>query len=329
MAINKKPRKPRSIQIKVWPEISGYLPAVIPYERLRSSKNNPVDFDFSGTSIVQAAPLNLLLIKLIKHTSSLGNIDWEMKLSNFPDANSRLKEIGLFDIFPKVIPNSKLFWQKEFLEKKFATIKQSELSNTQSFPIYHIEFSNYQDRRVAVEEFKDWLVKHFEGLNSIYEVKIHKLILILVEMAKNSADHTNQDAFFGIDIIKFEREALIQFSFGDLGIGINRTIRPILKNVPGYKDKDEHLAITDSYQFAFQMGFTSKPESKINRGIGMSTIFDVSKQIGLDLSVFDAESRGVLTNASEPTHNELRKVFYSVGFGVGFYYYGLLKVKIK
>jgi hypothetical protein len=322
-------RKPRSVQIKIWPEITNYLPAVIPFERLRASKNNPFDFDFSGTSAVEAASLNLLLIKLIKHTSSLKNIDWEIKLSSFNSVNYKLNEIGLFDIFPKVIPNNNLFWQKEFVDNEFSKIKTTEAINSKLLPIYHIEFSKHDDRRKAVEDFEDWLEINLMNLSIGYGIKLNKLILILVEMAKNSADHTLEDAFFGIDIIEIADEVMVQFSFGDLGLGINRTIRPILATMDRFKGKEDHLAITDSYQFAFQLGFTSKPTSKINRGIGMSTIFDVSKQIGLSLSVFDAESRGVLTNASEPTHNELRKVFYSVGFGVGFYYYGILKVKVK
>ncbi len=305
------------------------MPAVIPFERLRASKNNPFDFDFSGTTVVQAASLNLLLIKLIKHTSTLKNINWDIKLSRFEEVNYRLKDLGLFDIFPKVIPNNNLFWQKEFIDKEFAKIKPIKPSNSSLLPIYHIEFSKYKDRRNGVADFEDWLETNLIRLKEDYNIKVNKLILILVEMAKNSANHTEEDAFFGIDIIEEADDITIQFSFGDLGVGINRTIRPILATMDRYKGKEDHLAITDSYQFALQLGFTSKPASKINRGIGMSSIFGVSKQIGLSLSVFDAESRGILTNADEPTHNDLRKVFYSAGFSVGFYYYGVLKVKIK
>ncbi|MBL0151945.1 MAG: hypothetical protein IPP93_00015 [Chitinophagaceae bacterium] len=170
------------------------------------------------------------------------------------------------------------------------------------------------------------LLKEFYPL---YKLKVNiKFIQILHEIAKNSADHTEQNAFFGLDINIKDENLVVKFSLGDLGVGINQNVRSVLKDDESYKLKDKHLAVTDSYNYALSMGFTSKPYSMVNRGIGMSTIFDLSKQINMKLSVFDAKSRGLLSNAKNISHVELRKVFYNVGFSVGFYYYGELVQKI-
>ena len=320
----------RRIQIKIWPETQSYLPTVIPYERLNPNKANPIDFDFSNVSVVEAASLNLLLINLIKLTSSLQNIDWDIKFSEVENVNARLKEMKFFDIFPKIIPNNQLFWQTEILEKKLSSLNFKKDSTIESFPLYHLSLSKARERRDVVEEFKDWLFLNLSKLKEKYNFKIHKLILILIEIAKNSADHTLNDAFFGMDIIYFNNYLTFQFSLGDLGDGINQTVRRKLKGMDEYKNKDSHLALTDSYIWALVTGFTSQAHSKINRGIGIPTIVEVSRQIGLELSVFDAQSRGIFSRLDEvPTHTGLRKIFYSVGFNVGFYYYGTLKFKIQ
>jgi len=95
-----------------------------------------------------------------------------------------------------------------------------------------------------------------------------------------------------------------------------------------FKEKEKHLALTDSYHYALQVGTTTKPNSKMNKGIGMSTIFNLSKQIEFNLSVYDAESRGFLSYAVTNSHVELRKIFYNIGFKVGFYYYGEIEISL-
>jgi len=315
----------RRIQIKIWPELTGYLPAIIPFDRMDKAKSNPIDIDFSNLSTIESSSLNLILIKLIKISTFIKDRDWDIKFSNYANINKIILEIGFLELLKSVMPTNKLFLSTEYLQKKDfadATIKSDE--NIKSYPIYEIDFSKESDRRVSIEKFKDYLVSELQELYPKYKIKVNKLIQVLHEIAKNSADHTDQNAYFGMDICISKEKVVLKFSFGDLGEGINQNIRRVLENNPSYKDKVKHLAITDSYNFALSMGFTSKPYSLMNRGIGMSTIFDLSKQINLKLSVFDAESRGLLSEAKNISHVELRRVFYNIGFSVGFYYYGEL-----
>jgi len=317
----------RRIQIKIWPELTSYLPAIIPFDRIDEGKTNPIDIDFSNVLEVESSSLNIILIKLIKNSFSIENRDWDIKLSNNDKVNRKLIELGFIDMLKKSIPNNKLFLQPIYLENKIGSNVESLNSSNPhsvSYPVREINFSKFRDRREAVEDFKDYLVEILKDFYPKYKLKVNKLIQILHEIAKNSADHTEQNAFFGLDISIKDGNLVLKFSFGDLGVGINQTVRSVLRNDETYKLKDRHLAVTDSYNYALSMGFTSKPYSMVNRGIGMSTIFDLSKQINMSLSVFDAKSRGLLSSAKNISHVELRKIFYNVGFSVGFYYYGEL-----
>lgn len=322
----------RRIQIKIWPELTGYMPAIIPFDRIDETKANPIDIDFSNVQEVDSSSLTIILIKLIKNSSSIGRQNWELKLSSRVDVNKRLVELGFIELLNLRIPNNNLFLQPDYFKNKMGVSVQIlpfEFSGKIMFPIKVIEFKKFLQRRDAVEDFKDFLVDNLKDLYPRYGIKVNKLIQILHEIAKNSADHTDQDAFFGLDITVAGDSLSLKFAFGDLGIGINQSVRLVLKEDEVFKKKDKHLGVTDAYNYALSMGFTSKPYSLVNRGIGMSTIFDLSKQINLNLSVFDAKSRGLLSSAKNNSHVELRKIFYNIGFSVGFYYFGELTQKIK
>jgi hypothetical protein len=144
---------------------------------------------------------------------------------------------------------------------------------------------------------------------------------MLTEMAKNSADHTPDNAYFGLDIVEKNSTFGLKFSFGDLGIGVNQSIRNFIKEDSAFNEKEKHLALTDAYHYALQIGNTTKRNS-LNKGIGMASIYELSRQMCFTLSVYDANSRGLLSCANNITHTELRKVFFDVGFKVGFHYHG-------
>ena len=69
---------------------------------------------------------------------------------------------------------------------------------------------------------------------------------------------------------------------------------------------------SDAYHYALKLGFTTKPNNADNKGIGMSLIVEGGNGINMELSVFDAFSRGLLSSLiTKATHKELRKFFYA------------------
>lgn len=317
----------RRIQIKVWPELISDFPAIIPLERVPRNKLNPIDIDFTNVIDGNSSGLTILLITLIKLVSHTEN-NWDGLAPTDKIIHERFKALNFYNILLKNIPNYNLFWQ-DFQNKHANSIAYDcEKGQTLSYPIYELDFDSSNNRRDGVDEFKKHLTRQLFYLHEKYDFELSIFIQILVEIAKNSADHTDSNGYFGLDIVTYNNKAILKFSFGDLGRGINNQIRDYIRNDPNYQDKASHLALTDSYQYALKVGNSTKHHSGINKGIGMSTIFNLSKQLQLKLSVFDAESRGLLTKATEATHAELRRIFYNIGFKVGFYYFGELEINL-
>lgn len=319
----------RTIQIKVWPEIRSQIPAIIPLERIARDKKNPINIDFSNTYSCNSSGLTILLISLLKIGKDLITNNWDATHSKDNQINENFSDLNFFKYLVTNVPNSNLFWYPiaESPENSKPITKSDDGFCLTAYPIYELKFRNAgEDKREIVEVFKQKLIAELYFLMELYDFELHIFIQILVEMAKNTADHTDSNAYFGLDIYENEKKLFLKFAFGDLGIGINQKIREYIKSDNSFKDKARHLALTDSYHYALSVGTTTKPNSKLNKGIGMSTIFNLSKQINFRLSVYDAESRGFLSEAVTSSHVELRRIFYSLGFKVGFYYFGELEI---
>lgn len=311
----------RHIQLKVWPEITSVFPAILPFERVDPRKENPLDIDFSNVKTIDSSSLVLLLVTLIKVIREAPSRKWIVKDPVTRTMSDRLVLLGAYQILQATSRTLTLDWTGNITTPSSDPLNIiTSNETTLSYPIFHFKFEGNKNKRELVDEFREHLFTSLRHLQTDYKFKIHKLIQVLTEMAKNSADHTNSDAFFGLDIIIKNKHFSLKFAFGDLGDGINRHVRNII-SIPSRKG---HLGLTDAYHFALTPGKSTAVNSKINRGIGMTIILDMAKEMGLNLSVFDAESRGVLSNINAISHSDLRKNFYHMGKSsdIGFYYYG-------
>ena len=86
------------------------------------------------------------------------------------------------------------------------------------------------------------------------------------------------------------------------------------------------MSFSDAYHFALTRGFTTKPNNKNNKGLGMTIIREGSQGINMNISMFDAFSRCLLSSISKITHKELRKYFFpfTKDQTQPFYYYGVI-----
>lgn len=313
----------RTIQLKVWPEITNQFPAIIPNERISKTKENDFVLDLSNILKLDSTGLTILLLNLIKIVGSLNDKTWDIIYPTNEKNDSEIRKLLFYRLLVTKVPNGNLFWQKELNQD--VVVEPYVINNgdaiIRTFPIYEINLFQNKAPRVEVDKFKGHLISKLFFLQEKYDFELNVFIQILVEMAKNSADHALDNAYFGLDLVETTNTIKLQFSFGDLGIGVNQSIRDFIKEDNTFKNKEKHLALTDAYHYALQIGNTTKTNS-LNKGIGMASIYSLSKQINMNLSVYDATSRGLLSSANNTTHTELRKVFYSVGAKVGFYYYG-------
>lgn len=321
-ATQKHSRLMRTIQIKIWPEIIGQFPAVISNERIAKTKENDFVLDLSNLLKVDSTGLTMLLLNLIKLVDSVKDKKWQIIYPNDINIDSLIRKMQLYKLLVTKVPNENLFWQKELEQEKIIEPYIINMdAEIKMFPIYEISLYQNLNPRVEVDKFKEYLISQLYFLQENYDFELNVFIQMLVEMAKNSADHTNDNAYFGLDLIETKNIIKLQFAFGDLGIGVNQSVRDFIKEDNKFNNKEKHLALTDAYHYALQIGNTTKTNI-LNKGIGMASIYSLSKQINMNLSVYDATSRGLLSSAKNTTHTELRKVFYSLGSKVGFYYYG-------
>lgn len=319
-------RRGKDINLKVWPDVTDYIPALWPIPPLdKYARANDVNIDMQNVRSVTSTGLTLLLINVVKciHGSKRYR-KTHITESSDKEVSEQIRALGFFEPLGCFCETG-LFWPSRSSSIETFNVKGRAVK---SAPIYHLKFGNKKiNRRNSVVEFVDWICEQFEPLEETYPVDAHHLMRIFQEMAKNSADHTQSDAFCGLDFY-FDMDALrVNFVFGDLGIGVNKMIAKFLEDDGGFNEKDRHLSLSDSYHYAFKPGATTRPNSGENRGLGMSMIFDIAKEYGIRLSVFDANSCGVVTVAQNTSHSELRKVFYNSGRNVGFYYFGELELK--
>lgn len=317
----------KSSQIKIWPEIQGYLPMIVPWQGVENNESD-LFIDFSNCKSVYSSSLTPLLIRIIKLIIQKKNRKWETHNEIISEPFLKIINLNFFNILDYYELNTSMFWNKDFSIYNFQKIKERNITTIEvhSIPIYHINIENYTVRREVLKTFRKeiniLLAPYFEN----YDFNITQLILILNEILKNTADHTSTNAFFGMDVLFTSSQMIeINFAIGDLGVGINMNVK---NHLPEEQLKRyEFWDLTQTYRFALSRGNTTKQDSINNKGMGMSIILDGAKEIGLELSVFDAESRGLLSEIESLTHSELRKNFYNVGRNIGFYYHGKLKAK--
>jgi hypothetical protein len=318
----------KSSQIKIWPEIEGYLPTIVPWQSIENNVND-LFLDFSNCTSVYSSSLTPLLLRIIKVIiQKKDNRNWETHSNIVSETFLKIINLNFFNILEFYGLNTSMFWNKNFANYHFQKIIEQNIINNEvhSIPIYHIKIGDYNNRREVLKTFRNEINTLLTPYFDKYDFNLSQLTLILNEILKNTADHTSTNALLGIDIIFSSNQTIeINFAIGDFGVGINMNVKDHLPEEQ--LKRYEYWDLTQTYRFALSRGGTTKMESINNRGMGMSIIIDGAREIGLELSIFDAESRGLLTEIKSLSHSEIRKNFYNIGRNIGFYYHGKLKAK--
>jgi len=320
-------------QVKVWPDQVSYIP-LLHSASDATHQTSRLNIDFSGCHEFDSCGLAATCLRILQHVgksvANMESINWE---TNPQDAVPPLASIARLGFFLPLREYHRrtLFSDEDALIfpdelEPFAFTKNSILKK--SYPLMHIAMSKERyDRRAPLKKFKKVLLENLLPLEEKYNINTRQLIYILFELAKNTADHTEADAIVGVDIETSAELVKISFIYGDLGEGIKDNIT---KNLPEeFESRGPHMSLYEAYYRALQRGFTTKLNSKKNLGIGLPTAIDCAKGMGVNLSVFDASSRGVLSGLETTSHKELRKNFYSCSRNVPFCYFATLEAPIR
>ena len=329
--------------IKIWPYLDDVSQAIVPYSSKKLNNKWVVNFNLSE---VQRAKSSILAITLSKIVTELVDKNYSFRVI-MPENNNienLLQCSGFLSILDEYLkfPDNIRVNLFETIEKPsirkstqiFSSLDEKTNVRTTSFPIFHLKY-NPDNERESVEKFSNWLDDNILSVLDRYNVQTDILYSVLTEIAKNSQDHTENDAFFGIDIVENlnTNGGEFLFSCSDMGRGISKTVREFLrKNSQADLRSDawKHFSFTDCYKWAFTTGNSSSKNTKKNKGIGMTIIIDGTYNINMELSIWDAESmmlmpKSLRFHSESLNHEELRKKVFNTGNKVGFYYYGRLK----
>lgn len=332
--------------IKIWPFLDDMSSVIFPYSNryLSDDANLAVNLDFYNVRKVNSSCAAITLKKLVSLvTQNRAKRPFKLIMPEDKFIEKRMQDMGFFSILDSYCcfnnsyigdlfeENQPVIIQKE---TKLCVDEDFNLKKT-SFPIFVLEY-NPNDIREAVDRFEKWLDSNLlKRLDENYHVKTDVLFSVLTEIAKNSQDHTENNAFFGFDLIenKTRGDGEFLFSCSDLGGGIAQTVRGYLKTNPQeYLRSDvwRHGSLTDFYKWAFTLGNSTSSKSN-NKGIGMTMIIDGAYELNMDLFFFDARSMMQIPNTlffqeNALNHEELRRKAWNTENKVGFYYYGRLKL---
>jgi hypothetical protein len=330
----------KSTILKAWPEIEGYAPLLTsPSE---ASKPTPsLKIDFVRCYTVDSCGLTAFLLKIMQYINKLGKDETHWTFDGL-DNESLQRNIINLRFFEPIMGNIK---EKLFSNDRLISLNDNPINSEifggsrYSFPIVYIKFDNNDRRTTGINLIKSVLFERLNEYLQKYPINIMQWITILIELVKNTADHANADALFGMDLYETSSSVKINFFYGDLGIGIMEHIKIFLKE---NNDKRwAHLNLQGAYHIACKKGFSSKPDSGKNLGRGMSTIIEFSKTLNMRLSVFDASSRGLLSEFDldsltnfdsifdSNSHKLLRRKFFIFSRINPFCYYGTVEAGKK
>lgn len=344
--------------IKIWPFLDDISQAILPYSsnHLSKDKSMVVNMDFSNVRRINSSIAAITLKKVVSlfYQESilppfkliLPNQKAQKEETNRYCEKEQITEYmqcsGFLSILDHYLDFNRyqgtLFDSANININKSVDnyIEENAFVRRTSFPIYHLIYNSEKERE-SVENFSKWIDETVLSVLATkkYNINISALFSVLTEIVKNSQDHTESDAFFGIDLIEYkdttQRQGEILFSCSDLGEGIAQKVRTFLKENPQHfrEDVAQHGSFTDFYKWAFTLG-NSTSKKTTNKGIGMTMIIDGADILNMDLFCFDARSmmqlpKSLFNNKNSFNHEELRKRSFNAENKVGFYYYGQLK----
>jgi ABC-type transporter Mla MlaB component len=198
--------------IKIWPNLSDISQAIIPYSDSKINFDKIVHIDMSNILDINSSGVTLTLLKLAKLIKQNKHTRWSIIEPNVA-IKSFIESVGFNNILSERIGNKDMFWTIKDVNQtsSFEQVNQQGLI-THSFPIYYLNHTK-NEHRISVEDFIDWVLLVLEDYSITYNFHLHIFLKLLKEIAKNSEDHTSDNAFFGMDLIKYPYSNKAQLLF--------------------------------------------------------------------------------------------------------------------
>jgi len=308
--------KPR--QIKPWPELVGMLPLLKSQDPINKSAKSAVHLDMAQVRRVDAIGLAIFIARMVQTLDECGS-----RLTFTPpiieEVGKKLDSMGFkrhlesLGIAPD--EHRDLFTNWENVEIPDAVAAQPLLSEYDEIICVPAEANvsrSDQLKRIKTQ-IKSFLKKD-EGRTFAHE----QVMIILLELAKNTLDHSGKPAVIGLRFAPTGEARKFSFVYCDTGDGICHSVRRHMEEMSTFSSSEKSAELVVNYgrlakkgsfsdfiHWALKPGNSTKRGNGVNLGLGLMLIVQASKHCGFRLSVKDADTMLTLTELANSREGEL------------------------
>lgn len=315
--------KPR--QIKPWPELTGLLPLLKADDGISRSSMN-IHLDMTNVSNVDAIGLSIFLAK----TAQIF-LFGKRRLFLTDPKNKKIHEklrhlnfYGILEALGLIVEKSRDLFSEiasEDCDVESGKIKSIESQNSYNNIICilpKIDGGRAEEIARIKREIKIFFKK-----DELHQFAHEQVMIILLELVKNTLDHSGMPALLGLKLNLSENGSnCFSFVYCDTGEGICHSVRRHMEKLASESINDmeatqsdkalrkikfnrlaEKGSFADFIQWALQPGNSTKRGNGINFGLGLMLIVEASKKCGFRVSVKDADTMIVLTELLASNEN--------------------------
>lgn len=320
MALLLKPR-----QIKPWPELIGLLPLLKASDSFNKSTRHPIQLDMAQVRKVDAIGLTIFVARLVQTLNgNLGPLIMTRPLAN--DVSERLSAIKFEPILRSlgIVPEEDLdlFSFQDVKSQRSNSAKNqlnSAASSVEFEEIICVRADDCVNRGEKLKAIKAQ-IKNFLKQDEERMFAHEQVMIILLELVKNTLDHSGKPALIGLSLTRKRDSTAARFSFVycDTGEGICHSVRRHMEELSTTYSEGENAELfvnygrlakkgsfSDFIHWALKPGNSTKRGNGINLGLGLMLIVQASKHCGIRLAVKDADTMLTLTELANSRDGEL------------------------
>lgn len=337
----------KPFQIRAWSDLTKLNPLLKAVDKIPKREKARFHFDFSKVENVDAVGLSIHLSFIAKLRETVSDAIYFISMPESKRANQKLTELEV-----------------EKTIKQLGFEETTEIDLFSNLAIYNTDticsfFENGElcqellisifpksdiDRNQSVSEAQTKIKRFFRSLGD-RRFAHEQVMIILLEMVKNTLDHSASPAFLGLSFKERSATGTFSFSYCDTGNGIARNVRQYISDIVkegeprgdslsliGVSEAQKMLRLSnkggfsDLWHWALQPGNSTKYGNGVNFGLGLTLIATGAHKCGIHLLMKDADSMCSLTKVKPPySHSEIRQYSIKTSAPQLLMYYGELE----
>jgi hypothetical protein len=283
--------------------MTGLLPLFKADEpRLRA--NEPAHLDFENLQTIDSIGAAIYLARTTQYLNTArGILHFQPPMD--PNVHMKFNALGLLSYLGQPAEYYDLFTQPR-------DVGVDRIEKCPTEEVLAVEASTVVDRSAEISRVKRHIKQYF-SLNATKSIPQQQLMVILMELVKNTLDHSNSRAYLGLHTHK----NTFSFAYADTGAGIIYAVRKFwqAKSAELYAQgateeaaKFQRLyskgSFSDLIHWALQPGNSTKLGNGINFGFGLMMIVEAARNGQIKLAVHDADTYLTLTEL--PGHHDVK-----------------------